>query len=61
MTLLHGASSSFGTNQQGDVLKSCLHGLILTKVRKQSIFEAPDVRKRKNVTYAHASAIVCAR
>ena len=28
------ASSSFGTNQQGDVLKSCLHGLI------QSIFEA---------------------
>ena len=21
----------------------------------------PDVRKRKNVTYAHASAIVCAR
>ena len=53
-TLLHGASSSFGTNQQGDVLKSCLHGLI-------RIFEAPDVRKRKNVTYAHASAIVCAR
>ena len=21
----------------------------------------PDVRKRKNITYAHASAIVCAR
>ena len=33
-------TSSFGTNQQGDVLKSCLHGLILTKVRKQILFEA---------------------
>ena len=46
------ASSSFGTNQQGDVLKSCLHGLIL---------KLDGLRKRKNITYAHASAIVCAR